>query len=69
MVIKVFIIFGIYILIGICSAIIYERYCGGWIENEDEDILAWILFWPFIVILLILEFMIWIVKKAGGRGL
>lgn len=67
MIIKVFIIFGIYILIGIGFAIVFERYGGGWIE--DGDILAGILFWPIIVILFILYFMIWIVRKAGGRGL
>lgn len=67
MVIKAFIIFGIYILIGLVFAIVFERHSGGWIE--DGDILAAIFFWPFVVVILIIEFMIWIVRKAGGRGL
>ena len=74
MVIMVFIIFGIYILIGIGFAIVFERYSGGW--KDDGDILAGILFWPITAVILIIYFiiwigekMIWIVRKAGGRGL
>ena len=66
MVIKAFIMFGIYILIGLGFAIVFER-CSGWID--DGDILAGILFWPITAFILIVYFMIWIVKKAGGRDL
>lgn len=74
MVIMAFIMFGIYILIGLGIAIIFERYGDGW--KDDGDILAGILFWPITAIILIVYFIFWIgeimiriVRKAGGRGL
>lgn len=67
MIIKAFIMFVIYILIGIGFAIIFEKYGDGW--ANDGDILAGILFWPIIAVILITDFMIWIVRKAGGRAL
>ena len=74
MVIMAFIVFGIYILIGLGIAIVFERYGSGWIS--DGDVLAGIIFWPITAIMLMIDFMfwigrimIWIVRKAGGRGL
>lgn len=61
------IIFG-YFLIGLGVAILYERYSNnGW--YEDGDILGAILIWPAIVVIAFFIIIIWIVRKAGGRGL